>query len=173
MGSNPSQFKGATSPVESVRWDECQKFLEKLSTRSRPRGGKFQLPTEAQWEYACRAGSTTRYCFGDEESGLAEYAWYDANSDKKSYPVGQKKPNAWGLYDMQGNVWEWCSDWYAGYANSAADDPAGPASGADGVRRGGSWGYDARRCRSACRGKISPRDSRRDLGLRVSRAAGE
>ncbi len=105
MGNNPSHFKGLKNPVETVAWDDCQKFLEKLNAKIGTQGGKFVLPTEAQWEYACRAGSTTRYCFGDDKSGLGEYAWYWANSDKKTHPVGEKKPNAWGLYDMYGNAW--------------------------------------------------------------------
>ena len=143
MGNNPSHFKGPKNPVEQVSWDDCQQFLEQAQREGRPRGGKFQLPTEAQWEYACRAGSTTRYCFGDDESELGEYAWYDANSGSKTHPVGEKKPNAWGLYDMHGNVWEWCQDWYDGgyYANSPTDDPTGPATGSDRVFRGGGWDY--------------------------------
>jgi formylglycine-generating enzyme required for sulfatase activity len=139
MGNNPSHFKGPKNPVEQVSWDDCQQFLRQAQREVGVRGGKFQLPTEAQWEYACRAGSTTRYCFGDDESGLGEYAWYDKNSGNKTHPVGEKKPNAWGLYDMHGNVWEWCQDWYDGgyYANSPTDDPTGP--GSNRVLRGGSW----------------------------------
>ena len=170
MGNNPSRFKGPKNPVEHVSWDDCQQFLEKLNAKVGG-GGSSQLPTEAQWEYACRAGSTTRYCFGDEESGLGEYAWYDANSGSKTHPVGEKKPNAWGLYDMHGNVWEWCQDWYDGgyYANSPTDDPTGPPGGSVRVLRGGSWHDAARCCRSACRGSLRPGYRDRTLGFRVAR----
>ena len=169
MGSNPSHFKGPQNPVEDVSWDDCQQFLDKLNAKPRSGRGKFQLPTEAQWEYACRAGSKTRYCFGDEESGLGEYAWYNANSGNKTHPVGEKKPNAWGLYDMHGNVWEWCQDWYDGgyYAKSPMDDPAGPATGSDRVIRGGSWDGGARFCRSAYR-YFDESGGRGGLGFRAS-----
>jgi formylglycine-generating enzyme required for sulfatase activity len=170
-GSNPSRFKGPKNPVENVSWDDCQQFFDKLNAKSGPGGGKFQLPTEAQWEYACRAGSTTRYCFGDEESGLDEYAWYDANSDHKTHPVGEKKQNAWGLYDIHGNVFEWCQDWYdKGYdANSPTDDPTGPATGSGRVSRGGGWYDTARYCRSASRRRLTPGNRYFNLGFRVSR----
>jgi formylglycine-generating enzyme required for sulfatase activity len=111
MGNNPCHFKGPKNPVEQVSWNDCQKFLEKLNEKVG--GGRFSLPTEAQWEYACRAGSTTKYCFGNDKSGLGEYAWYDESEGDKTrsagdqtHPVGRKKPNAWGLYDMHGNVGE-------------------------------------------------------------------
>ena len=134
--------------------------------------GEFRLPTEAQWEYACRAGSTTKYCFGDDETTLGDYAWYSANSDSKTHPVGQKKPNAWGLYDMHGNVWEWCQDWYDSgyYAKSPEDDPTGPATGPCRVIRGGGWGSGvAGGCRSAGRRYTGPGHRSEDLGFRVSR----
>ena len=130
-----------------------------------------QLPTEAQWEYACRAGSKTRYCFGDDASKLGDYAWYDANSGNTTHPVGEKKPNAWGLYDMHGNVWEWCQDWYdAGYyAKSPTNDPTGAATGLYRVIRGGCWIYPARYCRSAARINLFEPGFRASyLGLRVS-----
>ncbi len=171
MGDNPSFFKGPKNPVEGVSWEDCQKFLAKLNEKSRSARDKFVLPTEAQWEYACRAGSTTRYCFGDDESKLGEYAWYDANSDDKTHPVGGKKPNAWGLYDMHGNVWEWCQDWYDGryYADAPTDDPRGPATGLNRVYRGGYWDYDAGHCRSADRFYVTPGIQYHNLGFRVAR----
>ena len=140
--------------------------------------GLFRLPSEAQWEYACRAGSNTRYCFGDAESGLGEYAWYVDNSGGKTHPVGTKKPNAWGLYDMHGNVWEWCQDWYDGlyYAKSPTDDPMGPAKSPLGsvcVVRGGSWGNLASFCRSAPRDAGGIAYHNAGLGFRVSRVAAE
>ena len=165
-GSNfgPSRINGPKNPVGHVSWNNCQMFLKRLN------GGKFSLPTEAQWEYACRAGSTTRYCFGDTEAGLAEYAWYAKNSDKTTHPVGEKEPNAWGLYDMHGNVREWCQDWYGAgyYAKSPTDDPAGPTTGKSRVIRGSSWNDPAGRCRSAARdfAMFGYRDDR--LGFRVS-----
>ena len=170
MGNNPSHFKGPKNPVEEVSWDDCQQFLDKLNKRQGNPAGKFVLPTEAQWEYACRAGSKTRYCFGDDASKLDEYAWYEKNSDDKTHPVGEKKPNAWGLYDMHGNVWEWCQDWYDDgyYAKSPTDDPTGPATGSDRVVRGGSWRTRRGDCRSADRFGDRPGLRYDDLGFRVS-----
>ena len=173
MESNPSHFKGPKNPVECVSWDDCQEFLEKLNAKIGVQGGKFALPTEAQWEYACRAGSTTRYCFGDGESALGEYAWYNGNSGNTTHPVGEKKPNAWGLYDMQGNVWEWCADWCGAYGTEAVADPTGPVGGSFRVVRGGGWGGPAGDCRSAYRDWIRPGYRALGLGLRVSRVSAE
>jgi formylglycine-generating enzyme required for sulfatase activity len=166
MNSNPSDFKGPKNPVENVSWDDCQVFLSKLSEKSAAGGGKFQLPSEAQWEYACRAGSTTPYCFGDEESGLGEYAWYGENSGSKTHRVGEKKPNAFGLYDLHGNVWEWCQD-CCDYAQSVTDDPTGPPGHSLRVYRGGHWGDPAKICRSAKRILSEPAIRGNYLGLRV------
>lgn len=124
------------------------------------------LPTEAQWEYACRAGSTTAYCFGDNSYSLGDYAWYSSNSDNKTHPVGQKKPNAWGLYDMHGNVWEWCSDWYGNYPSISVTDPTGASSGSYRVIRGGSY-HSASSCRSAYRNCDYPDINDNSCGFRV------
>ncbi|MCX5677393.1 MAG: formylglycine-generating enzyme family protein [Planctomycetota bacterium] len=148
MGTNPSAFKEPTNPVEKVSWNDAIEFCRKLSEKTRK---TFRLPTEAEREYACRAGSKTRFSFGDSESVLGEYAWYASNSGGKTHPVGQKKPNPWGLYDMHGNVAEWCADWYADYPKAAVTDPQGPASGTYRVLRGGSWYPTPDGCRSAFR----------------------
>jgi len=140
-------------PVINVSWNDAVAYAEYYGKR---------LPTEAEWEKACRAGSNTKYCFGDAELELSDYAWYDKNSGNKTHPVGEKKPNAWGIYDMHGNVWEWCSDWYDDkyYSvvaeQSSAKNPKGPNSGSYRVLRGGSWDYFAVGCRSAFRGWDSP-----------------
>jgi len=170
IGDIPSEFQGPKNPVENVSWDDCQAFLDKLNDEFGARRGKFQLPTEAQWEYACRAGSTTRYCFGDEESRLNAYAWSAENSGNKTHPVGEKEPNAWGLYDMHGNVWEWCQDFYDGdyYANSPLDDPMGPATGPYRVLRGGGGNLAAKYCRSSYRSSFEPGYRNSRLGFRVA-----
>lgn len=138
----PSSFsKGINArlrPVDKVSWHEAKLFLEHLNQSE---DGGYRLPTEAEWEYACRAGSETRYHFGNDEQDLGKYAWYNANSGSQTHPVATKKPNAWGLYDMHGNVWEWVEDWYASgyYSTSPRTDPSGPDSGTSRVLRGGSW----------------------------------
>ncbi len=137
MGNDPSNNKGGQNPVENVSWNDCQQFLAKLNERLP--GMKASLPTEAQWEYACRAGSTREFCYGDGKDRLAEYAWFDSNSDRVTHPVGEKRPNAWGLYDMHGNVSEWCRDWYGSHLASTRRDPQGPDSGKSRVVRGGSF----------------------------------
>ena len=173
MGSNPSySIKGPQNPVVGVSWDDCQQFFDKLNAKSGSGRGTFQLPTEAQWEYACRAGSTTEYCFGDDEARLGEYAWYFNNSGDKTHPVGEKKPNAWGLYDMHGNVWEWCQDWYGAYGTEAVTDPTGPATGSSRVFRGGGWNEPARFCRSANR-YFGPGFHIIGVSFRVSRVLAE
>jgi len=184
MGKNPSCFsKGGRAadrvsgkdtsrhPVEYVSWEDAVEFCKKLSAKE---GKTYRLPTEAEWEYACRAGTTTLYGFGDDPASLGEYAWYRENSGKKTHPVGKKKPNDWGLYDMHGNVWEWCQDRYGEdyYAESSAesstDDPPGPEKGSSRVPRGGSWINVARLCHSAYR-YGSPQDNRGSgKGFRVA-----
>ncbi|MGD0091128.1 MAG: formylglycine-generating enzyme family protein [Planctomycetota bacterium] len=166
-GTSPSR-NGAQSPVERVTWDEAQEFCQKLSALT---GKTVQLPTEAQWEYACRAGTATRFHSGDSDSDLDGVAWYGNKvSNKTMHPVGQKKPNAFGLYDMHGNVWEWCADWYGEYAAGAATDPTGPARASTSrVVRGGGWSDDPRYCRSAFRESKDPdrRSGLDNVGFRV------
>lgn len=167
MGVNPSVFRGdANLPVDSVSWSDVQKFIRKLNKLEGL--DKYLLPTEAQWEYACRAGSTALYCFGDDPGGLAEYAWYD-DEFKKTHPVEQKKPNAWGLYDMHGNVWEWCKDGYGDYPSGSVTDPVGRSRGWGHVFRGGSCYVPAEFCRSALRGHNDPGSSSNPMGFRLVR----
>jgi formylglycine-generating enzyme required for sulfatase activity/uncharacterized protein YecT (DUF1311 family) len=196
-GSNPSSFKGRTNPVERVSWDDVQVFIKKLNEKEG--GQKYRLPTEAEWEHAARAGTKTLYFFGDDPEDLDSYAWYQDNTRTRgerevvdarevgnaytletetqttwtggsTHPVGGKKPNPWGLYDIYGNVWEWVSDWYGDYPAGSATDPTGPASGSDRVDRGGSWDDTAGDCRSAGRnGDTSDSRLRHyDLGFRLA-----
>ena len=153
MGSKPSKFKGPQNPVKGVRWNDAVEFCRKLSQLSEEKaaGYVYRLPTEAEWEYACRAGTTTKYSFGDSESELGEYAWYRANSGNTTHPAGGRKPNAWGLYDMHGNVKEWCQDWYEDYPSGPVTDPTGAASGSRRVLRGGSFFVQSSYVRSATR----------------------
>jgi len=164
MGNAPSERSdgGKDCPVNNVNWSEAAEFCERLSTLTSMR---VRLPTEAEWEYACRAGSTTAYSFGDDANQLSGHAWY--GSDGELHPVGQKKPNAWGLYDMHGNAAEWCSDWYARYANSSQTNPAGPGSGEYRVVRGGSALHFADDCCSCSRHLKVPGLRDGTLGFRI------
>jgi len=169
MGSVPSHWQDADRPVEQVSWEDAVEFCRKLSAlpAERQAGRVYRLPTEAEWEYACRAGTDTKYSFGDDESRLDEYGWYDGNSGNQTHPVGKKKPNGWGLFDMHGNVWEWCSDLYGEYPKGAVTDPQGPSGASARVFRGGSWLSTARYCRSANRSGSGP-SFRPSLGFRLA-----
>jgi formylglycine-generating enzyme required for sulfatase activity len=169
MGTNPSRFTGDSQrPVEQVSWEEVQEYVRRLNAQE---GGGYRLPTEAEWEYAAQAGSTTAYGFGDDPAQLQAYAWYEANAGGTTQPVGQKQPNAWGLYDMHGNVWEWVQDRYGPYSAAVVTDPQGPASGSYRVARGGSWNDDAGDCRSADRYHAPPGYRIVCLGFRLLRTA--
>ena len=168
-GKNPSDHKVDDEyPVENVSWDDCQEFLEKLNDRAEVKkaGIRFALPTEAQWEYACRAGTTGDY---GGTGKLDDMGWYGERANGATHPVARKEPNAWGLYDMHGNVWEWSADWYDSgyYAKSPASDPTGPASGGYRVLRGGCFWNDAQYCHSALRRSYGPDDRRGNIGFRL------
>ena len=139
MGTDPSRFKGGDMPVESVSWYDCQEFLKRLNAMVP--GHDFRLPTEAEWEYSCRAGTTSAYWFGGEDMPKEAYAWVETTSGNDPHPVGLLQPNPWGLYDVHGNVWEWCSDWWGHeyYSESPESDPQGPETGDKKVLRGGSF----------------------------------
>jgi formylglycine-generating enzyme required for sulfatase activity len=177
MGTKPSYFQGdeikgssTNNPVESVSWLDAVEFCKKLSDlpEEKAAGRVYRLPTEAEWEYACRAGSKSAYSFGESSKSLGDYAWFDGNSNNQTHPVGEKKANAWGLYDMHGNVWELCSDWYGEYPKGAVSDPSGPNEGSYRVIRGGGWNDEAADCRSANRARIVPSDRSINLGFRVA-----
>jgi formylglycine-generating enzyme required for sulfatase activity len=183
-GQDPSSFKGSDDlPVEKVSWHDAIAFCNTLSEReglkpyyqfgtgAKSGGDGYRLPTEAEWEYACRAGTTKRYSFGDDAARLGEYDWFDGNSQQKTHAVGQKRPNAFGLYDMHGNVWEWCWDGYqANYYKEAPEaDPSGPLQASARVIRGGSWIRNPRDCRSAFRDRFTPGNRFSDLGFRLAR----
>ena len=166
MGSNPSDWKGDNLPVEQVSWDDCQTFLRKLNAMT---GNNFRLPTEAEWEYAARGGNRSRGYQYSGNNNLSDVAWYDGNSGNKTHPVGTKAPNELGIYDMSGNVWEWCQDWYGDYSSSAQTNPTGPSSGSYRVCRGGSWNFNASYCRVADRHHFVTPDFRiYYLGLRLA-----
>ena len=165
MGSNPSHFKGDNLPVECVSWNDCQEFIRKLNALT---GQNFRLPTEAEWEFACRGGNNSRGYKYSGSNYIDNVAWHWDNSGKKTHPVATKSPNELGIYDMSGNVLEWCSDWKGDYSSGAQTNPKGPYDGSNRVNRGGDWGNSAWICRSSDRGGSSP--DRRDsiFGLRLS-----
>jgi formylglycine-generating enzyme required for sulfatase activity len=166
MGSNPSNFKKRRNPVNNVSWDDAQEFARRLS---RKENATYRLPTEAEWEYACRAGTTTEYYWGDKFDGRC--AWNKRNSGGKAHPVGLTRPNAWGLCDMSGNVGEWCEDWQMfGYVSDRERvDPAGDIVGRGRVVRGGDWHWEPNNCRSAFRSWESPSGSGANVGFRLVR----
>jgi formylglycine-generating enzyme required for sulfatase activity/predicted Ser/Thr protein kinase len=164
MGTNPSKFKGDDLPVEQVSWHDAMAFCKELSYRE---GRTYRLPMEAEWEYASRAGSLTRYYFGDAEEQLDRYAWYHVNSGGETHSVGAKAPNGWGFHDMYGNVWEWCQDWYGDYPSGTAIDPSGPPTGSCRLLRGGSWDDDANYCQSSFRFWSAPDYCVGYIGFRV------
>jgi formylglycine-generating enzyme required for sulfatase activity len=186
MSANPSKHKGSELPVYHLSWLDAVQFCNRLSELEARNscyrivgeevtiadGNGYRLPTEAEWEYACRAGSATAYCFGDDDSQLGEFAWFGGNSGNAPHPVGQKRPNAFGLHDMHGNVWEWCWDAYAGnyYYQSPAADPSGPAKSSPRVFRGGNWGIgrEPRPHRSAKRGWNGPQILYGGVGIRLA-----
>ena len=165
MGSNPSYFEGDDLPVEQVSWDDCQEFIRKLNSMT---GQNFRLPTEAEWEFACRGGNNSRGYKYSGSNYIDNVAWYDGNSGDKTHPVATKSPNELGIYDMSGNVWEWCADWYGDYSSGSQTNPKGPYGGSGRVNRGGSWYNFARNCRSSIR--IDDYPTYRDdlLGLRLA-----
>ena len=165
MGGNPSRFTGDHRlPVDSVSWEDCQDFLVKLYYRTRMR---FRLPTDAEWEYACRAGTAAIYYFGNDNRQLEKFAWFTMNSGDRTHRVGTKPPNAWGLYNMHGNVAEWCLDFYGQMGSADVVDPTGRAAGHARVLRSGSWGASADYCRSAFRACCEPDVRNSALGFRI------
>ena len=165
MGSNPSYFKGDNLPVEQVSWNDCQEFIKKLNSLS---GLNFRLPTEAEWEYAARGGNKSKGYKYSGSNDIGSVAWYVGNSSSKTHEVATKYPNELGLYDMSGNVWEWCSDWYGSYNSGSQTNPKGPSSGSDRVCRGGGWGGNARFCRVSDRYCSDPGGGNDYLGLRLA-----
>ena len=165
MGSKPSYFRGDNLPVEQVSWDDCQKFITKLNALT---GKNFRLPTEAEWEYAARGGNMSQGYKYSGSNEIGDVAWYDNNSGNKTHSVATKAPNELGIYDMSGNLWEWCSDWYGSYSSTAQTNPTGPDSGSNRIIRGGSWGHDLLDCRVARRGAIGQTSRSIGFGLRLA-----
>ena len=164
MGTNPSNWKAFDRPVENVSWNDAQEFCAELS---RMTGRRFTLPTEAEWEYAARGGNKSTNAKYSGSSSVANVAWYDGNSGNQTHPVGRLRPNELGIYDMSGNVWEWCLDWYGNYSSASQTDPMGPGSGSTRVLRGGSWDGYARYCRVANRSSNTPGNRDDYYGFRV------
>ena len=164
MGSNPSNFKGNNLPVENVSWYDCQTFIKRLNSYT---GRDFRLPTEAEWEFAARGGNYSHHYKYSGSNNLDDVAWYIDNSNKRPHPVGTKQPNELGLYDMSGNVGEWCSDWDGSYSSYSQTNPTGPNSGSFRVHRGGFWRYNARYCRTPERNSKTPDYCVNYLGLRL------
>jgi formylglycine-generating enzyme required for sulfatase activity len=165
MGSNPSYFKGSKRPVEEVSWNDCQAFIRRLNAMT---GKHFRLPTEAEWEYAARGGNRSQGYKYSGSNYLNSVAWYYDNSGKTTHDVGQKSPNELGIYDMSGNVWEWCSDRYGNYSSSSQTNPTGPSYGSDRVVHGGSWNSITRGCRVSARGPAAPGVTEEDTGFRLA-----
>ncbi|MGN0033953.1 MAG: formylglycine-generating enzyme family protein [Candidatus Limimorpha sp.] len=165
MGSNPSYFKGAKKPVERVSWNDCQEFISRLNSLT---GKTFRLPTEAEWEYAARGGKNSCHYKYSGSNNIDDVAWYSSNSGETTHPVGTKAANELGIYDMSGNVEEWCSDRYDSYSSGAQTDPRGPSSGSYRVLRGGSWFYNARCCRVSYRINGDPSNRYNYGGLRLA-----
>ncbi|PON14518.1 formylglycine-generating enzyme family protein [Candidatus Entotheonella serta] len=165
MDDNPSFFKGTDMPVESLPWYDAKLFIHRLNQREKT--GSYRLPTEAEWEYAARAGTQTVYSFGDDVHQLPTYAWFAGNAAKQPHAVGQHPPNSWGLYDMHGNVWEWGQDSYSPYSPQAVTDPVGPEDVSHRIIRGGSWLDTAEKCRSSYRLYRHPIDRDGTIGFRL------
>ena len=165
MGSNPSYYKGSRRPVETVSWEDCQDFIRELNSLT---GRRFRLPTEAEWEYAARGGKKSNGYKYAGSSTIDNVAWYDNNSGLKTHDVATKRANELGLYDMSGNVWEWCQDWFGSHSTSSQTNPTGASSGSGRVMRGGSWGDGAWGCRVSDRFNDSPSFSLSSLGLRLA-----
>jgi len=174
MGKNPSHFQGDTNrPVEKLSWFDAVAYCEKLTKQEQqvghlPPNYEYRLPSEAEWEYACRAGTTNLFSFGDTVTEADQYAWTMENSEVTTHRIGQKRPNPWGLYDMHGNVWEWCSDWFAPYPAMALTNPAGPTNSKFKVFRGGGWNQAIEFARSRNRFMMSPSNGIHFVGFRIA-----
>ena len=171
MDSNPSYFNGGNygtnlqRPVEEVSWNDCQTFISKLNQLT---GKTFRLPTEAEWEFAARGGKLSQGYKYSGSNTIGDVAWYTSNSSSTTHPVATKAPNELGLYDMSGNVWEWCQDWYGSYSSDAQTNPVGPSTGSSRVYRGGGWLSETRGCRVSFRNDYAPSNTSNFLGLRLA-----